>query len=410
MRLLIVSQYFWPENFRINDLAAELYRRGHEVTVLTGWPNYPDGQVFEDFARLPAQFDSFEGVEIIRTPLVSRGRGGLRLMLNYLSFTISASLIGAWKLRGRSFDVIFVNQLSPVTVGLPAAFLAWLKRAPMAMWVLDLWPDTLQAIGLVKSPRVLGWLARLVSFIYSRCDLIFAQSQSFIPKVHQLAGKKKRVEYFPSWAEDIYQNTDVVPAPEVPIQEGSFDVMFAGNLGGAQDFSCILAAAELLRSHAHIRWLIVGDGRMASWIAKEVRLRGLLDQVLMLGRYPVERMPSFFAQADVLLVSLADEPIFSMTIPGKLQSYLAAAIPVVAALNGEGGELVKRSGVGLTCAAGDAKGLADAVLSLSKMSVEDLRAMGQRGLETCRLEFDRNNLISRAEDLLLDLPRRRQNN
>lgn len=406
MRLLIVSQYFWPENFRINDLAAELAGRGHEVTVLTGLPNYPDGQVFEDYRRDPRRFSRYEGVEVVRVPLIPRGRGSLRLMLNYLSFAISASILGVWKLRGRRFDAVLTNQLSPVTVGLPAALIARLKRAPMAMWVLDLWPDTLHALGAVRSPRLLGWVGHLVAFIYRRCDLILAQSRSFVPKIRQLAGPDRTVEYFPSWAEDAYRYDEVTPAPEVPTREGSFDVMFAGNIGESQDFPCILDAAERLRDHAHIRWLIVGDGRMAPWVRQEIVSRGLENQMLMLGRYPMERMPSFFMQADALLVTLADQPIFAMTIPGKLQSYLTAGVPVVAALNGEGAELLRSAQAGLASPAGDAGGLAEAVLQLSKMPIEQRLAMGRNGLALSQREFKRQTIIDRIEGMLDNLSRR----
>lgn len=403
MRLLVVSQYFWPENFRINDLVAELVRRGHQVTVLTGLPNYPEGKVFQQFRDNPGQYSNYEGAEVIRVPLLPRGQGGLRLMLNYLTFALSASVVGLWKLRGRQFDAIFAYEPSPITVGLPAAVMRAAKRAPLAFWVLDLWPETLQALGVVRSHAILYGVGKMVTFIYKRCDLILAQSKSFIPQIKKYAGVSSRVVYFPSWAEAGGDMKNVPPADEVPFKPGTFNVMFAGNIGDAQDFPAILAAAESLKSHAHIRWLIVGDGRMAPWVADEIVRRQLQDCVLMLGRYPMERMPSFFKHAGALLVSLKDEPIFSMTIPGKLQSYLAAGVPVVAMLNGEGADVVRNSGSGLTCAAGDHAGLAAAVLTLSERSKEDQRAMGQSGHATSVREFDRDRLISQLEEWLLTM-------
>lgn len=400
MRLLVVSQYFWPENFRINDLVAELVLRGHQVTVLTGLPNYPDGKIFEKFLSDPAHYSHYEGAEVIRVPLMPRGQGGLRLMLNYLTFAVSASIVGLWKLRGRQFDVIFAYQLSPVTVGVPAALIRAVKRVPLVFWVLDLWPETLQALGVVRSPALLQAVGKLVTFIYKRCDVILTQSKSFMPQIRKYAGDSSRVVYFPSWAESVFDMQDVVPAGEVRLKQGGFNVMFAGNIGDAQDFPAILAAAESLKSHAHIRWLIVGDGRMARWVGDEIKRRHLQNCVLMLGRHPVERMPSFFKHANALLVSLKDVPIFSMTIPGKLQSYLAAGIPVVAMLNGEGAEVVKVSNAGLTCAAGDHLGLAAAVLKLSQMSNQERDAMGRNGLNVSIREFDRNTLIDRLEGLL----------
>lgn len=403
MRLLVVTQYFWPENFRINDLVAELVHRGHEVTVLTGVPNYPDGVVYPQFRENPDHYAQCQGAKIVRVPMKPRGQGGVRLMLNYLSFAVSASIIGPWKLRGMRFDAIFTCQLSPVTVGLPAIVLRTIKCAPMAFWILDLWPETLQAIGAVRSPTVLKAVGKLIKFIYRRSDVILAQSKSFIPQIRKYADQSSRIEYFPSWAEQLFSVREVTLAKEVPMKAGSFNVMFAGNIGEAQDFPAILAAAEHLRSHVHIRWLIVGDGRAAVWVDNEIKKRNLQNCVLMLGRYPIERMPSFFKHADALLVSLKDEPIFSMTIPGKLQSYLAAGIPVIAMLNGEGAEVVRKSNAGLVCSAGDHKGLAAAVLQLSEMTDDDRHLMGGNGIDVTDREFDRNKLIEQLECWLKEL-------
>lgn len=403
MRLLVVTQYFWPENFRINDLVTEFTRKGHEVTVLTGWPNYPDGRVFEAYRQDPAHFVSFEGARVVRVPLFPRGRGGLRLMLNYLSFALSASLLGLWKLRGQSFDAVLVYEPSPITVGIPGAVMRAVKRAPMALWVLDLWPETLKAVGVVKSDLLLRLVGKLVAFIYRRCDLILAQSRSFIPQIRRYAGEGRRIEYFPNWAESVFDGGVVEPAPEVaPLKDG-FSVMFAGNIGEAQDFPAILAAAQALRDHSRIRWLIVGDGRMSPWVAQEIAARDLGACVQLLGRYPVERMPSFFRHADALLVSLKNEPIFALTIPGKLQSYLAAGVPVIAMLDGEGAELLAEAGAGLACAAGDYAGLAQAVLRLADMEQSQRQAMGRRGQALYAREFERQVLLDRAEGWLLDL-------
>ncbi len=400
MRLLVVSQYFWPENFRINDLVAELVRRGHHVTVLTGLPNYPDGKVFPQFRADPSQYSHYEGADIVRVPMVSRGQGGLRLILNYLTFAASASLLGLWKLRRRPFDAIFAYEPSPITVGLPAAVMRRVKRAPLAFWVLDLWPQTLQAIGVVRSPAILHVVGKLVAFIYKRCDLILAQSKSFVPQIKKYAGNSSRIVYFPSWSESVFDMQNTVPADEVLTKNGSFNVMFAGNIGDAQDFPAILAAAEILKCHDHICWLIVGDGRMSSWVSEEIKKRGLQECVLMLGRHPVERMPAFFKHANALLVSLKNEPIFSMTIPGKLQSYLAAGIPVLAMLNGEGAELVATSRSGLTCAAGDHAALAAVVLKLANLTSEEREFMGRNGMDINAREFDRDTLIGRLEEWL----------
>lgn len=397
MRVLIVTQVFWPENFRINDLATELVERGHHVTVLTGIPNYPEGSVAPDYRREPKRFAKLGGVEIVRVPIVVRGRSKAQLVLNYLSFVASAVLVGAWKLRGRPFDVIFVYEPSPVTVGIPAIVQRRLKRAPVVFWVLDLWPETLEAIGVVRSPFLLRAVGKLVSFIYHRCDLILAQSRRFVPQIEKYCKTPRPIEYFPSWAEPVFGQGADTPAPEVPRVLGAFNVMFAGNIGEAQDFPTILAAAESLKAHSHIRWLVVGDGRMAAWVREEIARRELQGCVLMLGRYPVERMPSFYLHADALLVALRDQPIFAMTIPGKLQSYLAAGVPVVAMLNGEGAEVVERSRSGVTCAAGDHRALAAAVLRMASLSDEERAQMRRNALQVSAQEFGRDRLITQLE-------------
>ena len=403
MRLLVVTQYFWPENFRINDLVAEFVRRGHEVTILTGWPNYPDGKVFDAYRQQPEQFATFEGANVIRAPLLPRGRGGLRLVLNYLSFALFASVWGIWKLRGRKFDAVLVYEPSPITVGIPGMVMRAMKRAPMALWVLDLWPETLEAVGVVKSKWGLKLVGRLVAIIYRRCDLILAQSKSFIPQIRHYAGKNHRIEYFPNWAESVFDGETAELAPEVKPLPGGFTVMFAGNIGEAQDFPAILRTAEALKTHSHIRWLILGDGRMGQWVAQEIVARSLEQSVFLLGRHPVERMPSFFAHADALLVSLKDEPIFAMTIPGKLQSYLAAGVPVLAMLNGEGADLITHSGAGGSCAAGDHAALAREVLRMATLTPVERQAMGQRAKNLYQREFEREHLMSKMEHWLMDL-------
>lgn len=403
MKLLVVSQYFWPENFRLNDLVAEMVRRGHEVTVLTGVPNYPEGKVDPRFQADPMGFAEYEGARIIRVPMLPRGTGALRLLLNYISFAVSASILGPWKLRRQTYEAIFVYQLSPVTSALPGVLLRAIRRVPMAMWVLDLWPETLSAVGVVRSRWLLAMVGRLVSFIYLHCDLILAQSNSFIPAIRNYAGKGRRVEYFPSWAESIFRDAEVGPAPEVPVVPGSFNVMFAGNIGDAQDFPSILRAAEILRQYPAIRWLIVGDGRSAAWVSAEIGRRDLAGQMAMLGRFPLERMPAFFRHADALLVTLKDTPIFAMTIPGKMQAYLATGIPLLAMLNGEGAKVVSDSGAGLACAAGDAEGLAQAVLTLYRMPPQQRAAMGLRGREAYMREFERDLLMDRLESKLMNL-------
>ncbi len=402
MRLLIVAQYFWPENFRINDLVTELIHRGHEITVLTGKPNYPDGVIFKEFLDSPEKFSTYQGAKIIRVPLLPRGKGGWRLILNYCSFACNATFIGLWKLRKKNFDAIFSFEPSPITVALPAIALRKQKKIPFTFWILDLWPETLEAIGVVRSKILLKWIGKLVTFIYNRTDLILAQSQSFIPQIRQYAGKNSRIEYYPSWSETLPDLEDVPAAAEVIADNNKFNIVFAGNIGEAQDFPAILAAAEHLKHHDSIHWFIVGDGRQSEWVASEIIKRGLEKKVVMLGRHPLERMPSFFKHADALLVSLKDTPIFSMTIPGKVQTYLATGIPIIAMLNGEGADIIEKAQAGLTCPAGNSQQLAEIVLKLSLMPLDELQRMGNNGKILNETTFNRKRLISQLEEWLIN--------
>lgn len=397
-RILIVSQYFWPENFRINDLAQELEHRGHEVTVLTGKPNYPQGLVFPDFKADPSAFSFFGTSAVLRVPVIPRGQSSLLLLLNYLSFAISASLIGAWKLRGRPFDAIFVFQTSPITAALPAILLRRLKRATLSMWILDLWPDTLSAVGVVKSRRMLKMISALVRFVYHHCDRILVQSRAFVPKVAELAGSSDKIRYFPGWAETVFENAaSVSTAPELAPYDRDFKILFAGNIGEAQDFPAIVDAADQLRDVPRLRWIILGDGRAAAAVKAEIARRGLEKKMVFLGRFALDRMPSFFAGADALLVALRDEPIWSMTIPGKVQSYLAAGRPLLAMLNGEGARVVNEAEAGLTAPAGDGRKLAANVTRLMKSTRAELEQMGCNGQAYGGREFDRRRLVDALE-------------
>lgn len=402
MRLLVVTQYFWPETFRINELVAEMVRRGHAVTVLTGKPNYPSGRIFPDFAANPAQFSHFGGAEVLRVPILSRGSGrGLRLAANYAFFALSALCIGVWRLRGRCFDAVFVYQPSPITAVLPAIAIGRLKKAPVTLWVLDLWPETLRALGMVRPGRIYDLLEGLTRRVFLSCDLVLGQSRKITDVIRARTGAAGHVGYFPAWSDQVFDAaTEVALAPEVPRDPEIFTIVFAGNIGEAQDFPTILDAAERLRGREDIRWVIVGDGRMAGWLAEQVTARDLAGQVLLVGRHPLERMPEFFAHADALLVSLKVDELFAMTVPGKLQAYLAAGIPVLAMLDGEGAEVLAKSGAGLSCPAGDGAGLARITEELARMDPEARLDMGDRGRTYCAVEFDFGTLIGRLEQAL----------
>lgn len=403
MRILIVTQYFWPENFRINDLARSLLESGHLITVLTGIPNYPTGRFFSGYGWFKQLRQDHAGIKIVRVPHISRGNAGnLRLMLNYFSFAFFASFLGPFLCPGK-FDLIFVYQPSPITVGLPAIIFKKLKRAPIMFWVLDLWPESLSATGAVTSLTILKGVRTLVRFIYRQCDRILVQSPEFIKPINATGVDLHKISYFPSWAEAIFQPTTKSSDVVDPVLADGFRLMFAGNVGAAQDFDTILSAAELLKDEPNIYWLIVGDGRKLDWVREQVRRRALSHTVHLLGRHPLEAMPQFFSQADAMLVSLKSEPIFSLTIPAKIQSYLAYGKPIVAALDGVGGRIVEEAQAGLTCPAGDPRALADTVVSMYRLPISKRNAMGIHGKAYYAENFERGMLLDRIQRWMQEL-------
>jgi glycosyltransferase involved in cell wall biosynthesis len=400
MRVLIISQYFWPENFRINDLASYFAEVGHEVTVLTGKPNYPEGILNPDFRANPDSFVRYGNVEICRVPMTLRGKSKVSLALNYMSFFISASIIGVWRIRRESFDLIFVFGASPITVAIPAIIIKKFKKIPIFLWVLDLWPESLSAVGVLRSKRVLQIVGYVVSWIYKWCDHILIQSRSFRQSIQQYcvdADMPGKVLYFPSWAEEIFSQSSLVPQNDVLHRADKFTAMFAGNLGEAQDLPALLDAAERLKSNRRIRWIIMGDGRMHKWLFEEVIRRGLSECFHMVGRHPVEEMPAFFECADVLIVTLKRNDIFSRTIPGKVQSYLAYGKPIVGMIDGEARRIIEESGCGRVCASGDSECFAKTLEELACAKAEDLTKMGQMGRQYYEAHFERRALLARLE-------------
>jgi glycosyltransferase involved in cell wall biosynthesis len=398
MRLLVVSQYFWPEDFRINDITRELVRRGHDVTVLCGTPNYPSGKAFPGHGWFRRTRERWEGVEVVRVPQITRGsRSRLRMAANYVSYALMASLLGPFRCRG-SYDAILVFQVSPATMGIAAVVMKLVKKAPIFYWLQDLWPEALVATEAVRARWLLWSVDMLVRGIYRASNFVLIQSRSFRGHVESRGIRSDRILYLPNTAEPFYvplTNDDAHPAlAAVP---RGFRVMFAGNIGSVQALPTILSAAELTRDRRDVQWIIVGDGSMRAWVAEEVRKRGLSDTVHLLGRFPPLEMPRLFAGVDALLVTLRRDPVLALTIPSKVQSYLAAGKPIVGSLDGEGAAIIREAGAGLCGPAEDAKALAAQVLALHSLEPCARVDMGRRGREYFLAQFRDDMLIDRLE-------------
>lgn len=406
MKLLVVSQYFAPENFRVNDLVRGLVERGHQVTVLTGQPNYPGGAFFPGYGWQGPRREHLLGAEVLRVPLVRRaGGGGGRLILNYLSFALTASWAARFRLKG-PYDAIFVFETSPITVGLPAAVARRRFGAPILFWVLDLWPDSLVATGAIRSPFLLDQVGRLVAWIYARCSLVLVQSRSFPERVVCHGFPMERIRYFPNWIEPEYIDDEGAAPQPSPSAEG-FRIVYAGNIGVAQGFPEIVeAAARLAPLMPTLKWVIAGDGRMAGWLRSEVARRGLDGAFEFLGQLPPTAMQPLFASASALLVSLKADELFARTIPGKVQSYMAAGRPVLAMLDGEGARVLEEAGAGLVCPSGDVEGLVNHVKTLFQMPEQEREKLGLLGREYAHNEFNRERLFDKLESWLFQVTKR----
>lgn len=402
MNILIVSQYFWPETFRINDLACSLQKMGHQVTVLTGKPNYPQGRFFAEYGFFKKNRENYHGVKIIRVPLIPRGKSNkLLLILNYLSFAFFASLFAPFVCRNK-VDVIFVYEPSPITVGLPAILLSKIKQAPILFWSQDLWPETLSATGSVRSKRILNWVNKLVHFIYQRCDKILVQSKAFIPSIKQHGISAERILYFPNTAEDIYTNEDINITANLEVLPAGFRIVYAGNIGVSQSLQTVLEAAILLREHPKIHWIVIGEGNQKDWLVKQILAHGLTN-IHLIPQQPLEHMPYYLKEADALLVSLKEDPVFALTIPTKLQSALACGRPIIASLNGEAAQIVKEAGAGLVSPAENAQYLAENVLMMYNTPLQVRQEMGNKGRLYFETHFEKKKLLAQLETWMMEV-------
>lgn len=403
MKIALVTQYFWPESFSINDLVQTLVEQGHTIEVFTGKPNYPEGEVFSGYSADGCMQETFiSGVTVHRVPLRPRKSGGAKnLLLNYLSFVFNGLRYFPGSAKGKDFDVVFVFTLSPITSVIPAIYLKWKLKKPLVIWVLDLWPESLQATGFIKNRlilRAVGWMVRA---IYASTDAILVQSQAFVSAVSRYSNREKIIYYANSYKEVPPTITDStqIPVDLLSELENKFCVVFAGNLGTAQAVETLVDAAERLRHMADFRLVLVGSGSMSGWLQQQKEERAL-DNLILAGRFPAQEMPQFFARAQALLVSLKRAEIFAQTVPAKVQSYLAAGKPIIAALDGEGARVVREAKAGLTCPAEDVESLVGCIKQLYKMPLADREAMGVAGRTYFLENFEMGKQATRLAQIL----------
>lgn len=403
MRILIIRQFYSPEPTQLGpELAKTLREKGHDVTVLTGFPNYPSGELYPGYHLRPWMKETLEGVPIVRVPLYpDHSRSAPKRVLNYVSFALSGSVLGPFLLTKP--DVIFVYH-PPLTVGLTAWVLSRLWRVPFLYQIQDMWPETLAATGMLDNPRLLDLVGRIAKWIYARADAICVISPGFRDNLIRKGVASERIHVVPNWVDtQAYYpaQTDPELAEELDLAE-RFNVMFAGNIGEAQGLGTILGAAQRLQDLPALQFVIVGDGTALPRLREASRARGL-NNVRFLGRYPAESMPRLYALADVLLVHLKDDPLFRITIPHKILSYMASGKPILAAVSGDAADVVLAAGAGIACQPQNPAALAKTVRQFASMPPSEREKMADGGLKAARKEYARATLVGQIESLLQSL-------
>ena len=396
MKILVISQYFTPENLRINDLVFSLKKRGHYIEVLTGKPNYPKGEYFDSYSWYGPSEEEIQGVKVYRSNLILRKKGGgVRLFLNYFSFVFFA-FFKIFKISGQ-FDKVFIYAPSPITVGFIGIIAAKRFKCKSYLWVHDLWPESVRVAGGISNKIVLGLINMMTKKIYEYTDQILVQSPKFIDYIKKQNVKENKLIYYPYYAEDFYK---VVKPNNYYLDKfpKGFNILFAGNIGVAQSFDTIVGAIELLKEFK-INVVVLGDGRDKQRILELIKQKGISEKFYFLGSHPAEKMSEYFACADALLITLKKADIFSYTIPGKLQSYLACGKPIIGSLDGIGNEIIIESNSGFSGEAENSKLLAENILKLYKSSSKQRKEFSTNSVEYFKKNFNKDFLLDRLENI-----------
>lgn len=404
-RILFVCQYFYPETFRGNDIAFHLAEEGHDVHVVTGVPNYPKGKFFPGYGLFKKRHEVINGVRVTHLPIVPRGEDNkIMLMLNYFSYLLVGWIWMFFHALRHRYDMVFCQQLSPVMMSSPAVLYKKIRRASLYTWVLDLWPESLTAAGGINNKYILGFFDWFVKSEYKNSDKILTSSKSFEQSILKYGDYEDKIIYFPQWSDGTtnVSNTDfTLPEKLQELANGeNFIVMFAGAVGEAHGMECNMQAALKTKQCKNIKWVIVGDGRRLDWVRSFVKDNTMNDTVITLGRFPSETMPMFFEKADAMLVSLTDSPLFNMYSPAKIASYMAAERPIIAVLNGEGGEVIKAAECGWNVNAGDSDSLAELVIRLSKTDKQVLKDKGRNGKEYYDIFFTKEKCMKKLDEIM----------
>lgn len=393
MKLLVICQYYYPEPFRISDICESLVEKGHQVTVLTGLPNYPEGKVLDHFRYGKNRKEVINGVNVIRSFEIGRGNRKVTLFLNYFSFAISASI--KTLLMREKYDVVFVNQLSPVIMGVPGMVYKKKHEKKLLLYCLDIWPASLTAGGIKEGSTIYKLFLNISKWIYQSADQVAVSSGMFINYLRETVGvKTESIVHLPQYAEQLFSEK-----VEVDSRKG-FNFIFAGNVGEMQSIQTIVKAAYELRNHTTIRFHIVGDGSKLEETKLMSKNLGL-QNIIFHGRKPLSEMPKYYGMADAMLITLKNDELISSTLPGKLQSYMASGKPIIGAINGETNQIIKEAQCGYCCEAENYYELANIIMQFCESSEKDQMAINSYDYY-CK-NYSKERFMFVLEDTLLKL-------
>ena len=403
MRILTLSQRYEPEPGVISTaMGKELSSRGHDVTAITGFPNYPGGKLFPGYRIRWYQREQLDGIKVLRLPLYpDHSNSSLKRIINYASFAASSTIIGPF-VCGKA-DVMWVYH-PPLTVGIPAWWIGLLRRIPFIFEVQDMWPETLMTTGMFSSKKGYAMVNSLASFIYEKAAAITVISPGFKKNLVEKGVAAEKIHFIPNWADE--QIFRPLPRDEefaaAHGMSGKFNIVFGGNMGAAQALDNVLAAAALLKEVPLIQFVMIGGGIARDGLERRCRELGLKN-IIFIERQPFEEMPRFFAQADALLVHLKKDPLFEITIPSKTIAYLACSRPVICTVAGDAAEVIEKAGAGLVCPPEDPRALADAVLDLANMEPIERDRLGESGRRAYLKEFTKSVIVDRYERLFNEI-------
>lgn len=393
------SQYFWPENFRVNDIAIFLKTKKYELSVLTGYPSYPKKEIFNNFYHNKKNFNKFKKIEIIRVPVIARKESNILIILNYISFFFSSLFFGIPKLIKKNFDIIFVFTPSPILNAIPAIIIKKIFKKKLVIWVLDLWPNTLVDLNLIKNKYLISIFKKLVTFIYNNADIILVQSQSFKSEINKIS--KTQCLYMPAWAEDNIKKRKNIFATEINRSDKRLKIIFTGNIGQAQDFNSLIKCAKILQNKNIVKWIIVGDGRWKNNLLELIKINNLQNDFQLIGNVPIYRIGSFLNHADALFLSLKKESTFNKTVPGKLQTYLSAGKPIIAMISGEAQNIIKTAKCGFVCDAGDFSSLAKNIIIFNNTKKNKRKNFGINAKNYLKENFNKIKILNNLNSVLI---------